>query len=74
MRGLLADLEAPGDLIERAGAFVAQVEAGADYRRTLELAGLVGRIARSGAGGRDLAIDILGAIVKHQQGLPGSQW
>jgi GAF domain-containing protein len=74
MRGLLADLEAPGDLAERARDLVARVEASADYRRTLDLAALVGTIARSGAGGRDLAIEILGAIVKHQQGQPGSQW
>ena len=74
VRGLLADLEAPGDLDARAAAFVAEVEGSAEYRRTLALAALVGQIARRGDAGRELALEVTGAIAKYLQAQPSATW
>ena len=74
VRGLLADLEAPGDLAGRAEAFVAEVEGSAEYRRTLELAALVGQIARRGDAGHELALEVTGAIARYLQAQPSATW
>jgi hypothetical protein len=53
---------------------VAEVEGGAEYRRTLELAALVGQIARRGDAGRELALEVTGAIAKYLGAQPSATW
>lgn len=65
MRAAIADLDQEGSLSERAVAFAERTEDSADYREIVELAGLLGEIARRGDSGRRLSLDVTGAIVTY---------
>jgi GAF domain-containing protein len=65
MRAAISDLDQEGGLAERAIAFAERTEDSADYREIVELAGLLGEIARRGDSGRRLSLDVTGAIVTY---------
>jgi GAF domain-containing protein len=65
MRAAISNLDQEGNLAERAVAFAERTEDSADYREIVELAGLLGEIARRGDSGRRLSLDVTGAIVTY---------
>jgi len=69
LRAALTNLdEGGGDLLSRAAAFADRLEDSPDYRETLDLAAMVGEIARRGDEGRRLALDVTRAITAYLRG------
>jgi putative methionine-R-sulfoxide reductase with GAF domain len=62
MRVAITNLDEEGDLVARAAAFAGRTEEGPEYRETMELAGLLGDIARGGDAGRRLTLDLARAV------------
>ncbi len=58
------------DLASQAAAFVSRTEESAEYRDTMRLAGMLGEIARHGAPGRKLALEIAGAVSGYLRNRP----
>lgn len=69
----LADLDGVGDLEARIAALAARTERGAEYRETLELARLLGRLTRTGESGRQFALGLIGMIVGYLEARAGDR-
>jgi GAF domain-containing protein len=71
---LLTSLLSPADgedaLAQRAASLVANAEESAEYRDTMELAGMLGEIARRGDADRRLALGITRQVTEYLRSLP----
>lgn len=70
VRSALTTLEQPEEFARQAASFAARTEESIDYRETMQLAALIGEIARSGDAGRRLSLDIAQAVTKFLRGRP----
>ena len=70
LSSLLSAADGDDALAQRAASLVANAEESAEYRDTMELAGMLGEIARRGDADRRLALGITRQVTEYLRGLP----
>lgn len=70
LTSLLSAADGDDALAQRAASLAANAEESAEYRDTMELAGMLGEIARRGDAGRRLALGITRQVTEYLRSLP----